>query len=233
MASKRGEATREHILDVAEQLWGERGVSNVSLREIRLAAGARNTAAVHFHFGDRDGLLDALIDRHVSRIGDRQRDLWEAIVADAQTDDPRRLVELLVRPCAEYLTLGPSERAWVKIMAHLAAAPDIRLNVMVAIAPTQGVGAGRALHEQMARVLPDSIARERMFVCARMAVNVCADRARLVDSLRGKRNRLSDEVFVENLIDMVLGALTAPARLELPKPTPGQVRRATAREAGG
>ncbi len=45
---------------------------------------------------------------------------------------------MLVRPCAEYLTLGPSERAWVKIMAQLASMPDLRINEMVEITPSHG-----------------------------------------------------------------------------------------------
>lgn len=56
----RGDQTRNHLLDVAEQLFGERGVNAVSLREIRIEAGARNTAAIQFHFGDREGLIRAL-----------------------------------------------------------------------------------------------------------------------------------------------------------------------------
>src|SRR5690348_10081248 len=55
--TERGDRTREHLLDVAERLYGERGVASVSMREIRVASGARNTAALQFHFGDRDGLI--------------------------------------------------------------------------------------------------------------------------------------------------------------------------------
>jgi AcrR family transcriptional regulator len=211
VATKRGDATREHLLDVAEQLFGERGVANVSLREIQIAAEVRNTAAIHFHFGDRDGLLDALAHRHIARIGARQQELWDKVVADDATSDTRRLVEILVRPCAEYITLGPSERAWVKIMAELAAAPDVRLNEMAELAPSRGVEAGQLLHSQMMHVVNDKIARERIYLCARLAVGGSADRARLTDDAAVGMKALPEEVFVENLIDMICGALFAPA----------------------
>jgi AcrR family transcriptional regulator len=211
VAARGGDATREHLLDVAEQLLGERGVFNVSLREIRIAAGAGNTAAVQHYFGDRDGLIDALAARHISRIGGRQRTLWEEIVAEGQQRNPRRLVELLVRPCAEYLELGPSERAWIKIMAELASLPDLRMDEMVTFTPTAGVAAGRALHEMMTAHLPERIARERMFICTRMVVRVCSDRARLIDDPTEKDRQLPPDVFSENLVDMLSGALLAPA----------------------
>ena len=215
MATKHGEATREHLLDVAEQLFGERGVDHVSIREIQLAAGTRNTAAVHFHFGDRDGLIDALMHRHLARIGARQQELWDKVVADDGLSDDHRLVELLVRPVAEYLELGPSERAWVKMMAELGEDPDVRLPMMLQLAPAASIEAGRALHARIARKLPAEIAGERMFILTRMAVNVCADRARAVDDPARKKSQLPAEVFIENLVDMVQGALFAPARLKL------------------
>jgi AcrR family transcriptional regulator len=210
VAQRRGEATREHLLDVAEQLFGERGVANVSLREIRLASGARNTAAMQFHFGDRDGLLEALTVRHVTRIGRRQEELWEAIVANGATEDPGRLVDVLVRPLAECLTLGPGERSWVKIMGELAAAPDVPLNKMIPITPAAGVEAGRALYRLMKATIPERVASERIFVAARIVVYMCADRARFEDDPVAKRRTIPVKLFSENLVDMVCGALFAP-----------------------
>src|SRR4051794_28452532 len=99
----RGDETRNHLLDTAERLFGERGVKGVSLREIRLTAGARNTAAIQFHFGDREGLLQALYARHMPRLAEHQQALYDALIASGREDDPRSLVEVLVRPSADYL----------------------------------------------------------------------------------------------------------------------------------
>src|SRR3954462_6587369 len=110
--SARGDKTREHLLDVAERLFAERGIAGVSLREIRIAAGARNTAAMQFHFGDRDGLVDALMARHMPRITALQQRMYDLMVAEDRAADRRSLVEVLVRPSADYLSWGPSERSW-------------------------------------------------------------------------------------------------------------------------
>lgn len=206
----RGEQTRERLLDAAEQLFGERGVAGVSLREIRLASGAKNTAALQFHFGGREGVLDALTQRHVPRIGEIQERLYAEMEAAGRLDDPRSQVEILVRPVAEYLTRGPNERAWVKIQAELGTQPRMRLLDMVTFAPSTALAAGNALFEQLRRDLPNDLATERMVLAAQAMVHLCADRARLVDDPERVRSAVSDEVFLENLVDMIVGALFAP-----------------------
>lgn len=44
-------ATREALLTAAERLFAERGVQAVAHRQISVAAGQRNQAAVNYHFG--------------------------------------------------------------------------------------------------------------------------------------------------------------------------------------
>ncbi len=195
---------------MAETLFGERGVAGVSLREIRLASGARNTAAVQFHFGSREGLLKALTERHMPGIAALQRTLYDDAIESGRDADARSLVEVLVRPAAEYLTRGPSERAWVKIMADLGQAPELRLNQMVASAPPAAQKAGAVLYEQLVVSIPPSLARERIVALAQISVHMCADRARLEDSPQESRTHVPGDVFVENLVDMVTGALFAP-----------------------
>src|SRR3954451_8903817 len=155
--SARGEGTRNRILDAAEELMGVRGVNGVSLREIRIAAGAKNTAAMQFHFGDREGLLQALVDRHMPRIAEIQERLYERLVAEGREDDTRALVEVLVRPSAEYLTLGPSARAWVKIMSRLGAQPDLHLDEMLAVASGPATTVGTMLYERLTNSMADAM----------------------------------------------------------------------------
>jgi len=205
----RGDQTRNHLLDVAEQLFGERGVNGVSLREIRIASGARNTAAIQFHFGDRDGLIRGLVGRHMPRLAELQQELYDAMVATGRDDDSRSLVEVLVRPSADYLERGPSERAWVKVIADLSAEPALEIRDMVSDAPEPARRVSHRLYQRLVELASPTIANERMLVLAQCTVHICADRARLIDS-PDSRPHVSSEVFVENLIDMMSGAFFAP-----------------------
>ena len=49
-------------MDAAERLFAERGIDAVSLRTINAEAGY-SVAALHYHFGTRDGLIRALLER--------------------------------------------------------------------------------------------------------------------------------------------------------------------------
>ncbi len=54
--------TRERILDIAEELFAEQGIVATSLRALTKAADV-NLAAVHYHFGSKEALLDAVLER--------------------------------------------------------------------------------------------------------------------------------------------------------------------------
>jgi len=59
--------TRARLLDAAEELYAEKGVGGTSLRALTKRAGA-NLAAVSYHFGSKDGLLDALLERRIAPV---------------------------------------------------------------------------------------------------------------------------------------------------------------------
>jgi len=54
--------TRESLLDAAEQLFAERGVSKTSLQDIAKAAGVTR-GAVYWHFADKAELFNAMMSR--------------------------------------------------------------------------------------------------------------------------------------------------------------------------
>lgn len=55
------------LLEATESLFAETNTDTVSIRQITRAAGA-NVAAVNYHFGSRDGLVSAVLDRHFEEI---------------------------------------------------------------------------------------------------------------------------------------------------------------------
>ena len=96
--ARRGtEDTRLALIRAAERLFSERGFDAVSLREVSTAAGQANNSAVSYHFGSREGLVDASLMRHSAPIHlryDAQLDLLER-QGPLQL---RALIETQVRP---------------------------------------------------------------------------------------------------------------------------------------
>src|SRR3954451_12015320 len=53
--------TAQQLIRTAERLFAMNGLDGVSLRQIATEAGSGNTSAVHYHFGSKDGLVQAII----------------------------------------------------------------------------------------------------------------------------------------------------------------------------
>jgi AcrR family transcriptional regulator len=62
--------TKTSLLKAAKQLVGERGYAGTSVREVASAAGA-NIAAVNYHFGSREKLLNQAVLEYFLEWGDR------------------------------------------------------------------------------------------------------------------------------------------------------------------
>ena len=58
------QTTKTRIMDVAEHLFATRGVSGTSIRNITSRAKV-NLAAVHYHFGSKESVLEAVVSRRL------------------------------------------------------------------------------------------------------------------------------------------------------------------------
>ena len=60
-------STQDCLLNAAEALFAEKGYAATSLRSIAARADV-NLAATHYHFGSKEGLLAATVERRVAPI---------------------------------------------------------------------------------------------------------------------------------------------------------------------
>lgn len=73
--------TPSRILEVAEKLFAEQGFRAVSLRSITRASDV-NIAAVHYHFGSKEAVLERIFEARCSVINDERIRLLEACATD-------------------------------------------------------------------------------------------------------------------------------------------------------
>ncbi|HEY8057848.1 MAG TPA: TetR/AcrR family transcriptional regulator [Acidimicrobiales bacterium] len=200
-------ATRDKLLDAAAALFAERGVANVSLAEIVRAADQRNTSALHYHFGGRDQVVEAILARHVPILRERRLALLATAQA-APADDVRSVAEALVRRVTELAQRGWRERAYLQIGAELAGqldrtTPEMRHQFR----QTAGPEVMALLADRCA--VPDDVWRARALVGNAFVGRAAADWARALD--RGRpEDTLPDDRWVANLVDMFIAMMTAP-----------------------
>jgi len=108
---------RIRILRAAERLMAAHGMGGVSLREINRAAGQGNASAIQYHFGDREGLVIAVLERHQAISEPRRHALLDDYEADGRSE-LRMLARALVVPFVEHLADADGGRAYVQIASE-------------------------------------------------------------------------------------------------------------------
>ncbi len=86
-----------------ETIFARDGIENASLREIASLAGQRNHNAVQYHFGSREGLMQAVFEYRMEQMEHRRA----LMLADARKDgaalDTRKIVEIIFLPQLELI----------------------------------------------------------------------------------------------------------------------------------
>jgi AcrR family transcriptional regulator len=106
-------------MEAALDLLSERGDEGVSLRELTDAAEA-NVAAVSYHFGSLQALLDGAIEDALERYLDAQQDAVSALGPESTLEEA---AAAFARPMISALTNGGRDRAAIRIVARAAIDP--------------------------------------------------------------------------------------------------------------
>jgi AcrR family transcriptional regulator len=147
------EDTRERILDAAEALFAERGISGTALRTITKAAHA-NLASVHYHFGSKESLLDAVVERRARPINRERLRTLEALER-AAVETPLAVEDILnafLLPGVQTLEAMPDKREQLtRLVARIEAQPP---EVVEALFRKHFGSVGKRFVEAMQRALP-------------------------------------------------------------------------------
>src|SRR5690349_4861042 len=93
------------LLDVAEQLFARDGVEQVALTRIVSSSGQKNRSALHYHFGSREAVVAAVLDRRLKHVNkSRHRMLDEAEQSD---EDLAGMVRAFITPLASVVVDEP------------------------------------------------------------------------------------------------------------------------------
>jgi len=76
--------TKERILGAAEELFARHGFEGASLRQLTAAAGV-NLAAVNYHFGSKDRLIEEVFRRRLDQLNSRRMAALQDIAGEPDT----------------------------------------------------------------------------------------------------------------------------------------------------
>lgn len=207
-------ATRARLIRTAEQLFSEQGIERVSLQLINVAAGQKNKNAANYHFGDKRGLLMAILDKHTPGVVRRR----EQLLAEAMhggTPSIRGVVRALLYPMAEKLFDGDGGRDFVRIAAELSSSYAAVLNGvrqdMLNLGSLDRLNAAR---KHLLQLLPEAVAQQRVRLGVSLILNGLADQSRVLDA--GEKGPAADtELLIRNLEDCLVALYQAPVSAEV------------------
>ena len=145
--------TRLKILDTAERLFGEEGFKAISLRHITADAGV-NLASIHYHFGSKEELLDALVARRAGPVNEERLEKLRRL-KEAAGPNPIALDDLLEAFLLPAFRSAENSPDWVKLMGRLHAE-----GVMPAVGRKHFGPVGECFLTEIRRALPDLPADE-------------------------------------------------------------------------
>jgi len=135
------------LIDAAERLAAERGLAALTVQAVQDEAGQRNKSAVAYHFGNRQGLVNALV---ATRMAPAEQRRTTMLLELGDTPSDVELVRALILPLTEsVLSRRPSY--WARFLIQAIGDPVTGLTALAsvddrALQATQTRLAARLLH---------------------------------------------------------------------------------------
>ncbi|MFQ5416636.1 MAG: TetR/AcrR family transcriptional regulator [Myxococcota bacterium] len=204
--------TREQLLEVAERLFAERGYGATSARQITIEADA-NIAAVHYHFGGKPQLLQAVLTRRLEPVNRERLRRLDALerAGGAAPPDVDAILTAFLAPALRLGARADNPVARVSRLLgriHVEAPEGIREAVL---APFEAVQ--RRFVEALAKTLPD-VPQSEIFLRLRFAMGVMihiVTGIQEAQSLREFEPDRAESDLLQPVVSFLTAGFSAPA----------------------
>ncbi|MFN7140846.1 MAG: TetR/AcrR family transcriptional regulator [Limisphaerales bacterium] len=207
--------TKTLILDAAEQAFADLGFDAASLRHIISVAGV-NLAAIHYHYGSKEALIEAVFSRRLTPLNKERLDLLEQIEAEAGNKPLplEKVIEALVGPALR-LSRDPNKggRVVMRLFGRTIAEPSEQLQRLIHQQFGDMVKRFTGAFQRALPELPENVLFWRIqFVIGAMAHIMCDP-----NGIKAMSAGLCDPNNTEEVIKEMVTFLAAGMRAELPK----------------
>lgn len=163
MGQPRSELTRVRLIETAEELFAERGIDAVSLRDVCAAAGQRNHSAAQYHFGSRAGLVRAVFEHRMTLVDARRQVLLDAV----EPGDVVALAAAFVRPLTSVVA---ATDGWYGRFLHRVQWDPTVQDVLVELPARSSYGRANSLLAAELADLPPAVRAHRIELVATMLI---------------------------------------------------------------
>ncbi|MFZ5914304.1 MAG: TetR/AcrR family transcriptional regulator [Pseudomonadota bacterium] len=208
--------TKALLMDAGERLFSRFGLDAVTVRQINRTAGQRNTSSLLYHFGSKEGLVEAIFIDRFSGINKRRHAMLDALPVHIGENDIQGLARAAVLPFFEHMQQKSGGTDFIRFFALLYNDPKARVSDEIWREHTSSARRlARMALEQMP-LMPREIAAQRISLVATSVFQWLANWNQIT---RGEA-RLTEEdyatlsappeSFVCNVIDLIVAVVKAP-----------------------
>ena len=165
------------LIHAAITLFAHKGIEATSLRLINRAAGARNNSALHYHFGNKLGMIEACI-KHIQHWFEAVREPQLAAVeqaAKAGTVTVEAIVDALVNPYVALLTSEPWGHDALCALARFEFDGDEAIHALLNQSGSKAVKRFRKLLRKTYPDVPRAALDARLNLCLLIVIQGFAD----------------------------------------------------------
>lgn len=223
MATKaREQNTRFALIESAERMIAERGMGNVSHRDIAFATGQRNVSVINYHFGGLDNLIMAVLEHRMATVDLRRKQLWSCIQDGTVPGTLIELARTFILPLQEYIEQAEGTSYYARFLVQLDADPRTSAWEFTDSVLSGKPLTGHWLAAESVKEIIDAIRTElhgklrpeilelRLQLAYRLITQALAEREKLLHQHRAGSSPLplDGAVFQQALIDSYLNVLT-------------------------
>lgn len=197
--------TKEAIIRAAERLFAEKGLGAVSVKDITVAAGARNQSALHYHFGGMEQLIVEVFAHRFRDIEEKRMERIAELDAAGQSSNIHMLMRAVVTPLFE--ACGEEDgRLYARFGVQILSDPRFSIPSLI---DELGMTSAREIARRVYKTLsglPEERVTTRLRRLFYISTFIMADHARMVEA--GEAPPL--EEAIEEAASTLAGFLEAP-----------------------
>jgi AcrR family transcriptional regulator len=201
--------TKDQIKAAAQLLFARHGVDGVTVLQIVNAAGQRNNAALHYHFGTKEELIRQLIVDGAAVLDARRQDMFRKMASSGGPTTIRQVLEILIMPVMA-LAADPRFRGYVRFTSTLQASNSETLKAALNHRWNAEFVRCFDLLKKMLP-LPAELVDQRLTLFAIFANAALSAREEALEKPKSKKSRLWDRDYtIDNILDVSEAMLTGP-----------------------
>ncbi|MDB5511118.1 MAG: putative DNA-binding transcriptional regulator [Enterovirga sp.] len=212
--AEEGDDTKSQLKAAAQSLFASYGVAAVTVQQIVSAAGQRNNAALHYHFGTKDDLIRQLLVEGAQDVDVRRRAMLAELEGAGGPQTVRQVMQALVLPVIA-LEGDPRRRGYIRLVANVQMTNRELLRSALADRWNEGYVRCLAHLRRIVTSVPAMLLEQRLSLLGMYSNAALSARDAALQLQPGEPHRLWGQPYtVDNMIDTLVAVIACEPSIE-------------------